>query len=741
MSSATSNLSLARSRSLRIPPPNLVKPTTTTTTTATVTAQPLAGPSNITLFLTNLRLLDLDLRPDWPDISAVTFSTKDAQQNQKKRIQCVEWALYQLFALWDPEETQNKLQPFYPPLEPLQSLNLRAALFRSLDQAKKNGILGRDTVLRKTMLDECKGERLDEILAVFSNAVLKKVLQSEGSGYEALAQQLASENFSYSGERTVLSALIVAHKASLSKFLRTKGVARARYQDFSDLLKLNDRRIARRHEQLKQVIEENKEHGTLPQREVYELQDKVQKNWSGNTEWLETILYGDSRSNADGLLATRFDKIWKNVDAGSIGEVEGTNRIGLLEQLDGRVKDQERRLARWRDFGKRLSKTTGPSPSKESASASTVASKIDLGFTRHQAIQIARSSTDKVVHTSCVSLAEYTRLIDNMRTELADVSKPQVKNRPPRQSLAADKRRSLLVPTPPMPKLEEPPEETDEAWSSASDLDEKFPEIVSSVARRVSLTPAPKSPASSGVILPLRRMKPSRPPVPRFPDTSAPQEASKPILSPQPSLQEPISPEVRPSTPPAMAKSPPPQPRNPIESESDLADQILNSVSASSPSPKKARHTLSLAERTRLSMARTSHSQFSEFEGEIEIADIPRLPVSRPSLAPRTPSIETDPHADLIERTRKSMAGFEAAQKKAQIERRRSVKEAKTKQRQSSYFPKVEEEVAAPSTSAVELLEGDPDYESVFKSRPKIATSPAVSPPKVWDGEDEEESV
>jgi hypothetical protein len=76
----------------------------------TSTPQTPAGPSNITLFLTNLRLLDLDLQDDWPAITALTFSTKDSQQNQKKRIQCVEWALYQLFALWDPEETRNVAQ-------------------------------------------------------------------------------------------------------------------------------------------------------------------------------------------------------------------------------------------------------------------------------------------------------------------------------------------------------------------------------------------------------------------------------------------------------------------------------------------------------------------------------------------------------------------------------------------------------------------------------------------------------
>src|SRR5208282_4344260 len=101
MSSSTSNTSFARSRSLRILPQNTLKPD------SALTSQATAGPSNISLFLTNLRLLDLDLQHDWPGITFLTFSTKDAQQNQKKRIQCVEWALYHLFALWDPEETRN----------------------------------------------------------------------------------------------------------------------------------------------------------------------------------------------------------------------------------------------------------------------------------------------------------------------------------------------------------------------------------------------------------------------------------------------------------------------------------------------------------------------------------------------------------------------------------------------------------------------------------------------------------
>jgi hypothetical protein len=64
-------------------------------------------PNPADLFVSNLRLLDFDRRPDWPAIDPRAFSAKDAQQNQKHRIRCVEWALYRLFEIWEPEETRD----------------------------------------------------------------------------------------------------------------------------------------------------------------------------------------------------------------------------------------------------------------------------------------------------------------------------------------------------------------------------------------------------------------------------------------------------------------------------------------------------------------------------------------------------------------------------------------------------------------------------------------------------------
>ena len=55
----------------------------------------------------NLRLLDLDKLEDWPDLSTKAFTGNDEPQNQKFRIQCVEWICYHLFQTWNPEECRN----------------------------------------------------------------------------------------------------------------------------------------------------------------------------------------------------------------------------------------------------------------------------------------------------------------------------------------------------------------------------------------------------------------------------------------------------------------------------------------------------------------------------------------------------------------------------------------------------------------------------------------------------------
>jgi len=89
------------------------RPTSQTSTAPAITTHGLSAKASskpqsvpgadVRLFVTNLRLLDLDRRDDWPGITTQTFSAKNADQRQ--RIGGSEWALFRLFDIWDPAET------------------------------------------------------------------------------------------------------------------------------------------------------------------------------------------------------------------------------------------------------------------------------------------------------------------------------------------------------------------------------------------------------------------------------------------------------------------------------------------------------------------------------------------------------------------------------------------------------------------------------------------------------------
>lgn len=63
--------------------------------------------NHIRNFVRCLRLLDIDLLEDWPELSELTFSTKPGSQNSQQRSKAVEWSLYRLFEIYDPAETAS----------------------------------------------------------------------------------------------------------------------------------------------------------------------------------------------------------------------------------------------------------------------------------------------------------------------------------------------------------------------------------------------------------------------------------------------------------------------------------------------------------------------------------------------------------------------------------------------------------------------------------------------------------
>lgn len=660
----------------------------------------------------------------------------------------------------------QKLQPFFPPLDQVQSLNLRAALLRSLEQAKKNGVLGRDVLIRKTMLDECKGERMEEVLAVFSSAVLKKLVaeqQLNCADHPALAQTLALENRGYSAQTTDLSILALAHRASLSRHLREKNDARARYSYFSELLDLKERALVRRREQAKALAaqeRESEDEDEITDDVKRDIWRTVRNNWSGSERWMETLLHGDVHSRKDGLLSTPFDKVWRRVQAGRLTELED-HADGLLEQLDRRVRAQKARLEKWRTFRAATGGTVSNEGAEGEVQPSTQRRGVDLAFGAHESLLLGRLSPRKLPRSLPDQLnAEYSDIINGLQQDLVEASRPAAPTKF-RGFRSRDKTEEQHLETPAEEAISEISEleEDDHVVSLDHDVAAKQPPQPPDMQMQPPHVSGERPPTSVSPSSAVRR--PSTP-VSRSPTrrTPSPRKASPPNISP-PRASSP------PASPPKPMEASPDKPLSPTQA---LADQILASMNAASPSPvKKPRHTVSLAERTRLSITRRNNSIGCTLEDDdddepdlstLSIRSPPSVTISsaqpnrnaaKPSGALPT-SVEEQPedqrgYEDLVSRTRRSMVGFEAAKKKAQLERRRSQRQSsrlvpptsghRRDGSGSAHFPAVDEEAGDNTTLllAEELMNNEQDdYEAIFKSRPKIKTSPVGSPVRAWEG-------
>lgn len=580
----------------------------------------------------------------------------------------------------------QKLRPNFPPNDQLQSVNLRAALLRALESAKKNGALGRDTIIRKTMLDECKGERFEELLSAFSSTVLKQAAADRiATGQETISPgaALALENLDYKSDITPVKTLVLAYKVSLAKGLARRQASSARYVDFDELLAIKKRNIARRREaaQAKGQYEQGVTPGTLR---------TVRNNWSGNEAWMDTLLYGDGNANgSQELFSVPFNKIWRRVQQGRLADAE-TDAQGLLDQLDVRVKSQRKRLEELDVFRKHMGSDRRPtSPLKKKITESNTRG-IDLRFEAHKALQVDNVTRNVNSNQSVEWDQGYQTIVQELYNELGeiktanahDILGPLLKRK---------KRESFLQPS--HQGYEEYHEE--EPISELSELEEEEPK--------------PQTRSFEANMAPSKRLP-------------------RPFAHPQ---TRNLSTERRGFNADAHMSD-----TNSVDSATEsLGELSIGSGQRKTPSPtksSKSRHTLSLAERTRLSMV---GSRFLDDEPELpsdSSASKKATSAAAPKEAEEDELVEGG-YEDLLSRTRKSMAGFEKAQQKAHLERRRSIRRSKMlPRREESTFPAVAEEKEQDQDALIERLMADDNMEAIFKSRPKIRASPI---PPEWDDE------
>lgn len=578
------------------------------------------------------------------------------------------------------------------------------------------------------MFDDCKGEKLQELLASFSTIVLRKILAAGDAGKVSIAGKLAIATKVTVKEHESLLPLTIAHRASLTALLRRKKVLRARYQSFGCTLGAKEKELDQRFEgvvQTQAFLDKNE----IPDNTVSRLSMLFEKHWQGNPDLVAVVTQGEEHGLRDPLLDRSFQDVWPEVSNGSFDGKRDTIRQGLLQDLEKRVADQESRLNQWKNFKEAIKRDSTPK---------VVPKAQDLSLTRSASNEQERQK----------------------RRERDLVFSP--KKSPRKSDWELKKLTNETSPTPAMPKLPK--------FGIKPSISASGPLGVVSKTRTEDQGPAGpgrnsldhvslSEPSCNGshnssfsevsgnqlheIASPDNAL--------RFADVGA--TSSTMIEADVPAGSEgrdgsPITPPIEPAIFPAenINSSTPGEGNSStriLDEDDVLAEQIISMTLNAAPTPAKPK--LSLSERTRQSIAFASPSKFQGLQpdGSSPSHAVPAPTNEQMPQNDRTTTTTTKTTTNLLERTRQSISLLpsnpnpksHASRKSSMHSRRVSQKIYPTNPFET---PRKQMKMGKGLTPPEELFTPGAGYDSVFKSRPKVAFSPVGTPepePELGGGE------
>jgi hypothetical protein len=628
------------------------------------------------------------------------------------------------------------------------------------------------------MLDECKGEKFYEILAIFSNAALKKVLAARENTEKntALVRNLATASVLSVQQQQSLLPLAIAHKAALTKVLKKKDQRRQRYLEFKELLDAKADGINLRLRKSKDTPQAKR--STVSQKEAEAIKKQLNDNWIGNQKWLDVMLHGDDVQAGEAFLSSRFDKIWRMVEHGRKLE-DVTPEVGLLENLQSRVQEQQDRLQKWKAFHTKLQQEKiQPGVTSFKAPAVVKEFKFD-GHLQYQLPSSKQVVTEPTPAERPSMQSEYKDILVEMDDQLsraaistatrnvASLSRRRTSSSasrsPARSRKNTQSESKPVVPISPAQPSRPPYQTKNPSFEHAPVLlpqSRRAPITATPADSEATLIGRTSAVRSADVVSYTAESTVEEQDRSEFePEFNAPAtipEDSPELLPPQTFVDTSPQPVQHHSSPEptSMYPSEPPTPiieQPELSTEEALAEQIITSIGDATPSPVKKpqpRMSMSLIERTRMSMARTN-----SFE---PIAESP-LPLPSPQLLePPTVEPDGDRRATLLERTRLSMIAMQSKPRQSlggreKTDKRKSrqslfpVNQFDTPRNRKSFEIIEESKSTDPERTPKEALFSDEiDYDRVFKSRPRIATSPVFSPPQngvevEYDDEDDDD--
>ena len=643
---------------------------------------------------------------------------------------------------------------------PLQSLNLRAAIFRCLNELKKNGILGKDVIVRKTFFDDCKGERIQELLVSFSTLVLRRFLSAGHGGRPGIAARLATAKTVTAKERQSFLPLAVAHRASLTAILHKKRDLRARYKDLGRILDAKEKELDHRFETVvstQDFLDKN----PIPDHTVARVSKLFEKNWQGDQKPVGVIMQGEEQGMKDALLDKPFSETWQQISAGNFDGATGTSWQGLLQDLEERVASQEARLTNWKNFKEAIQRDESVLGAAKSHPSRLVPNRSkdgdhhkqkDLAFSPRKS---PKKSNWKVGKEASPTNSKRSRK-ETTQDELKERDLVFSPRKSPRKSMWPVE--NLEVETSPMYSQAALKQKETETLATRNEILDGIPERRSESFEIQEVDTAKLSPRvpsvdgtdesgfseiSDGQLHsnkaqdPTIRMDQSNPTPHSDQDenTSTINQGKDKPRKPDSRFSDNSTTDSNPATPDddeSWISSLPIERDQGNRSDSQsqdedarLAEQIVSMTINAAPTPAKSR--ASLMERTRQSMAFASPTRLQTL--------LPEGPSSSTLFPPKPSSKEPHPTATdstdlktLLDRTRRSISLVPNQKPRKSTLDRRTSKIYPTNQFETPKKQQLDKISELKTTPPDQLFSSGAGYDSVFKSRPKIALSPNPSP-------------
>ncbi|KAG0636403.1 HAUS augmin-like complex subunit 6 N-terminus-domain-containing protein [Tuber brumale] len=375
----------------------------------------------VSLLLTNLRLLDYD-----GEAEDSFLVTPDVFTSLKNKGKAFEHIVYHLFSSFDPEECAIRLEGCWPIYEPAQSREFRNVVFKWLTDLKRAGQLG-NILVRKTLLDDCSGERYEELLLALSTTVLKDRI--ENGFFKDVTQGTYAYNQTSSPAPRDLKVLILAHQASLSQLLHARRLSKAQWASFSAFLDTKEIEISALSQSLIRSSAEDTQK-SLPRGYEEDVLRKWRNNWLGDQRWLDILLQGDPEFTREQFFELPFEKALTKHEHFKGGLVSARSGEISLRALEQQVQDQKRKLGELRQLRRDHLETIPhvnpqPTPKATSPEGTETKKQLKVAFSRHQLLHTGRLEITRDCLTG--ERNEYTELLASLCEDLAAASAPRVR--------------------------------------------------------------------------------------------------------------------------------------------------------------------------------------------------------------------------------------------------------------------------------------------------------------------------